>query len=77
MLALGGYSVEPIWKSPMTRRTHLPMFVLWCAILASVVPVWARPQAPTDSSDQEVAIEQVCGGGWARSRYTYKSGEWK
>jgi hypothetical protein len=51
------------------------MLILWCAILASVVPVWARPQAPTVSSDQEVAVEQVCGGGWARSRFTYKSGE--
>ena len=58
----------------MKLRSRLQLLLLCCAILACAVPAWALPQAPPDLSDQEVAIEQVCGGGWARSRYSYKGG---
>ena len=58
----------------MKPRMQLQLLVLCCTILACAVPARALQQAPPDLTDQEVVIEQVCGGGWARSRYSYKSG---
>ena len=58
----------------MKTRTNLQVLILSGAILVFAAPARARPQAPTDLSDQEVGVEHVCGRGWASSRYSYGNG---